>query len=515
MPPLEVAQCPTMTAGTVLQYPMPLRDFLKASHFALGPDPRLQEGTMLSSSRRDFRAYPEATRAPPCQPPPPPRSLLSHQDARWACEEPVSETHRAFPPLPRVAPSSELARERTLTMLATNLRMHADARAAGNLSNVRAAYVWPERPPRAREQIRGARLIFDRDSVPPGDRAKLGIPPTTHRALFPPHDARPQPRSPCIHLGGPNTLKWDQKTEGHETSYRSQFQALLGPPALMCKRASSSVELGDCKIGYGSISSVQAQTYRPQGLPPDRYDKAQATAHIHNVNIRPGDGLFHDRTTHAQHFYPREPEPFVLHHDQTPASHILEGNQRPGPGSLTTSTQFFLPQPPHPTQPPSRHPPHEKLQSHVTLREASLLDHFFQTSMGSDYLAPTETQRPPKALTLHLLQSNLPEGTREPDFLTTNQKMLTPHGTAPALVNEEMLQRCKYSHMEPPLGGQRFFSTHYEDKFPYKYEGPAVLRQGNFQESHVHQGSPHHLGCRRTVDPQAPQMSIYPCPSQQ
>lgn len=38
-----------------------------------------------------------------------------------------------------------------------------------------------------------------------------------------------------------------------------------------------------------------------------RYDKAQAAAHIHYVNIRPGDGLFHDRTTKAEHFYAREP----------------------------------------------------------------------------------------------------------------------------------------------------------------------------------------------------------------
>lgn len=86
------------------------------------------------------------------------------------------------------------------------------------------------------------------------------------------------------------------------------------------------------------------------------------------MNIRPGDGLFRDRTTEAEHFYPREPggsllptlppasaaasqvgsaailslaERFVLHHDQTPASHILEGNRCPGPGSLTTSVHFF------------------------------------------------------------------------------------------------------------------------------------------------------------------------------
>lgn len=54
--------------------------------------------------------------------------------------------------------------------------------------------------------------------------------------------------------------------------------------------------------------------------------------------------------------------------------------------------------------------PHEKLQSHITLGEPSLLGQFFQTSMGTDYLPPG-MQKPPKALNLRLLQSNLPQGT--------------------------------------------------------------------------------------------------------
>ncbi|XP_070942650.1 stabilizer of axonemal microtubules 5 isoform X3 [Macaca nemestrina] len=142
----------------------------------------------------------------------------------------------------------------------------------------------------------------------------------------------------------------------------------------------------------------------------DVYDKAQAAAHIHYVNIRPGDGLFHDRTTKAEHFYAREPEPFVLHHDQTPESHILKGNWCPGPGSLDTFMQYFYVQPPPATQPPSRHVPHEKLQSHVTLGEPKLLRCFFKTTMGSDY-CPSEWRQVQKAPNLHLQPSNLPQGT--------------------------------------------------------------------------------------------------------
>ncbi|XP_020031248.2 stabilizer of axonemal microtubules 5 [Castor canadensis] len=489
---------------------MSLKAFLKASHFSLGPDPRLHQGAMHSRSHQDYPAYPTANPEQPSAPPP--RVPLSQQDSRWASESLVSEAHRAFtPPTQEVR---EFARRHTLAMQASNVRLEADARTGLGFSLARAVYGWPELPPRSLEQIRGARLIFDRDSLPPGDRDKLRIPSTTHQAHFPPYDACPPPRAPSTHLGGPNTLRWNYRGK-QETSYLHQFQALPGPPALMCKRACSSVHLGDCKIEYGAMCSELKQTHTPQRLLPDRYDKAQAATRIHYVNIRPGDGVFHNRTTVTEHFYPKKPEPFVLHHDQTPESHILKGNWCPSPGSLDTSRQYFYGKPPPVTQPPSRHVAHEKLQSHITLGEAKLLGHFFRTTMGSDY-CPLDVGQPQKALNLHLASGNLPQGTGDLDFLTTNQKMLKPHGATRASMTPELLWRCKYSHVEPPLGGQCFFSTHYQDEFPFKYQEPAVLRVRNAQESHLPLGTLRQWGCGGgKVDLWAPQAPLYPCPSKQ
>ncbi|XP_012391142.1 testis-expressed protein 45 [Orcinus orca] len=505
-----------MAAGALLPCPMSWLEFLKASHFALGPDPRLHVDAKQSASHRDFPAYRNVTRGPLYQPPP--RASLFQQDARWAGRELLSETHCAYAPASPLLSRErerELARERTLAMQASNLHAHADSRARTGLSPARAHCGRPALPERASEHIRGARLIFDRDSVPSRDRAKLPIPPSAHQEFFSLHDISPKLCEPSCLFGDPATLVWEHRRQDDSTSYQRQFQALPGPLALTCKRASSSIELGDFKIGYGPMYAEQKQAYRPQVLPPDRYDKAQASAHIHCVNIRPGDGLFHDRTTKGEHFYAREPEPFVLHHDLTPESHIPEGNGCPGPGSLTTSTHFFHGQPLPATKPPSRHMPHEKLQSHITLGEPSLLGQFFQTSMGTDYLPPG-MQKPPKALNLRLLQSNLPQGTGETAFLTMNQKLLRPHRIAPASMTEEMLPWCKYSHSEPPLGRQRFFSTLNKDEFAFKYQGPGVLRWDDLQESHVPLGSPRQWGCGAgKVDPRAPQTPTYPCRSQQ
>ncbi|XP_013364603.1 PREDICTED: uncharacterized protein C19orf45 homolog [Chinchilla lanigera] len=497
-----------MAASALPPCPASRMDFLKASHFALGPDPRLHRGAQLSTSHRDFPAHGPARRGQ--QIPQPPSARLLQQDQRGTAEERVSEARRAFTP----PAEAEGPRERAAATRRLGLSLGAGAGVGPGLASTRAAYGWPEVRARAGERVGGARLIFDLDSVPPGDRDKLRMPLTTYRTLFPPHDACPQPRARSCHLEASNTLSWDYK-EQKETSYKSQFQALPGLPALMCKRAASSVHLGDSKIGYSSVCSELKQAHTPQGLPPDRYDKAQAAARIHCVSVLPGDGLFHDRTTVTQHFYAREPEPFLLHHDQTPKSHILGGNSCPGPGSFVTSTQDFYSQPPPVTEPPSRNVAHEKLQDHVTMGEPKLLGHFFRTTTRSAYCAPDRGQ-PQKAPNLHLLRSDLRQGGGELEFSTTNRRMLKPHGTAKAQVTEELLRRCKYSHVEFPLGRQRFFSTHYKEAFPCKYQGPAVLRISNAQESYVPLGTPRQRGCpRAVVDPQAPQLPMYPCPSQQ
>ncbi|XP_038945595.1 stabilizer of axonemal microtubules 5 isoform X2 [Rattus norvegicus] len=417
------------------------REFLKASHFSLGPDPRLHDGTMQCTTHKDFPAYSYVT---PVRPPSsPPQPSFFQRDEQWATQKRVSEVRRAFSPPPTLLSRDELRERRlecTRVMQMSNLHLHADTRPVLNLSVAQSDYGWPELPPSAHEDIRSARLLFDRDSMPSGDRKQLRIPTTSYQAHYPPYDAvTPQPHAPCSHLGGPNTLKWNYK--GQEgTSYRKQFQAFPSPPALMCKRASSSINLGDSKLGYSTLCSYVKETYTPQGLSPSRYDKAQAAAHIHQVNIGPGDRMFHCRTTMNDEFYSKEPETFVLQRDKTPESHIMKGNWSPGPGSLVTSTKFFHGEPPPLTQPPGRHVSHEKLKDHVALGEPKLLGNFFQTSMGSDYSFVTNPirQRP---LNLSLLESNLPEGTGELDLLTTNQKMIKPHGIVRASVTEELLRK--------------------------------------------------------------------------
>lgn len=138
--PSQVAPSSAMAAGALLQSPMARLDFLKASHFALGPDPRLNVGATHSTMHRDFQAYPGDPRTP--RYPPPPRASLFQQDARRASEERESETHCAFalPPTQSTEQEREWVRVRTLAMRASHLHVHADARERSFLSTTRAHF---------------------------------------------------------------------------------------------------------------------------------------------------------------------------------------------------------------------------------------------------------------------------------------------------------------------------------------------------------------------------------------
>lgn len=201
-------------------------EFLKASHFALGPDPRLHDGTMQCTTHRDFQAYSSITPAGPSASPP--RSTVFQREGRWATQTHISEMQRAFSLQPDDSLSREELRKSTKerAMQISNLRMHADTCPVVNLSTAQADYGWPELPPSARVDVRGARLIFDRDSVPSGDRQQLSIPPTTYQEHYLPNAAAPQARAPCSHVG--ERVPWSCCTQGH--SGKPHKSSPLAPP---------------------------------------------------------------------------------------------------------------------------------------------------------------------------------------------------------------------------------------------------------------------------------------------
>lgn len=63
----------------------------------------------------------------------------------------------------------------------------------------------------------------------------------------------------------------------------------------VCPQASSSIELGDLKIGYGPMCAEQKQAYRPQVLPPDRYKGIMAFYQDEAKGLSATCGVYHLR----------------------------------------------------------------------------------------------------------------------------------------------------------------------------------------------------------------------------
>lgn len=160
-----------MAAGAVPPAPAALTGipFLQASHVPLGAWQPLSHAQ-----------FPPRWGFPKAAPAPPPRRGQVLSAARGGGGADCSETRLAFPerplqPLAAVVPPG------------SRVRMHADPRIRVLAAETRERFPWPRSPPRARPRPAAGRWG---DSIPRGDREKIGLPPSLYSCSF----AAPEPR---------------------------------------------------------------------------------------------------------------------------------------------------------------------------------------------------------------------------------------------------------------------------------------------------------------------------------
>ncbi|XP_043837033.1 testis-expressed protein 45 [Dromiciops gliroides] len=461
----------------LLPAPIPRVEFLKSSHFKIGPDPRLTEGCMKTTFGTWFPAHWGVRVSAPFLPGP--SKGLFHEDLA-KIREIDSEMHVSFP----VHDANSSPSTINTLMQTSNLKMHGDPRINVFKTTCQEKYTYPG-PEAFNPFIKEARKQFDKDSFPSGDRDKLGIPLSHTHQVFVPQQLFPQIRAPSLHLGGPSPLKWGMEPYP-DTSYQKEFQGKWAPPAHFSEKLDSHLKLGDSKIGLEGVHSEQKNAYTPQGLPQHRYNKSEAVADIFRVNIQPGDGHFHTYLPGYKDGASVDTSEPVFKHQTQPDSCLLKEDQDPERcrerSNFTTSHHFFTwMKPEYDTMEPV-----DAMKSHVILGEKNLKPQVMVTT-HQKYFSYPKTCSSKMVRSRSLLESHVKFGTNEMDFLTTSRE-LGPHSVKKNPVPEEIKQRVKYTHILPPQPDQEF-STEYKDNYPLKYVGPVILQQGNFQESSVPLGS--------------------------
>ncbi|XP_036597803.1 testis-expressed protein 45 [Trichosurus vulpecula] len=457
----------------LLPAPLPRVEFLKSSHFKIGPDIRLLEGCMKTTFDSCFPAHWGVHTAAPFVPSP--SKGLFHQDLE-KIREIDTEMHTAFPVHDLSSSQSSI----NLPMQTSNLKMHGDPRIKVFKTTFQEKYTYPG-PEDFNPFTKEARRQFDKDSFPSGDRDKLGIPLSHNRQVFVPQHRFPQVQAPTLHLGGPSPLKWGMETYP-DTSYREEFQGKYISPHHLCEKLNSHLQLGDSRIGLEGIRSEQKNAYTPQGLPQHRYNKKEAAANIFQVHIQPRDGHFHAYSPGYKDMASVETSEPVFKQQPLSDSLLLKGDQDPERcrerSNFTTNHHFFTWMKPE----ESTRGRINTLKSHVILGEKNPKPENMVTTHQKCFSYPKPSSSGTVRTRL-LLESNVKLGTNEMDFLTTSSQ-LGPHSVKKNPVPEEIKERVKYAHILPPQPDHEF-STEYKDSYPFKYVGPLVQRESDFQESSV------------------------------
>ncbi|XP_074061226.1 stabilizer of axonemal microtubules 5 isoform X2 [Macrotis lagotis] len=460
--------------SNLLPSPLPRLEFLKSSHFKIGPDPRLLKGSMKTTFGIGFPAHSNTSTASPFMPGP--SKGLFHEDLE-KIREINSETHAAFPVHNVHSSPSSI----NLMMQISNLKMHGDSRINVFQTTSQEMHPYPGREalnPFTKE----AQRKFDKDSFPSGDKDKLGIPLSHNREVFVPHQQFSLHRAPSLHLGGPSPLKWGMEPFP-DTSYQEKFQGKSTFPSQICEKVVSYLQLGDSKTGLEGLRSEQKTFYTPQDLPQQRYNKKEAVANIFQVNIKPGDDHFHAYLPGYKDEAPMDTPEVVFKQQAITDSLLLKGDQDPERcrerSNFTTNHHYFNWKPEKDFVKPEF-----AMKSHVILGEKNPKTSNMVTTHQQNFSYPTPTPASTGIVkSRYFLQSNFKLGTNEMDFLTSSRQ-LGPHSVKKNPVPEEIKQRVKYTHILPPHDDMEF-STEYKDQYPYKYVGPVVLKEDNFQESSV------------------------------
>nr|XP_020835539.1 uncharacterized protein C19orf45 homolog isoform X2 [Phascolarctos cinereus] len=376
----------------LLPAPLPRVEFLKSSHFKIGPDPRLPKGCMKTAFGCWFPAHWGVHAAAPFLPGP--SKGLFHQDLE-KIREINSETHTAFPV--RAMNSSQSSID--LLMQTSSLKMHGDPRIDVFKTTFQEKYTSPG-PEAFNAFTKEARRQFDKDSFPSGDRDKLGIPLTHNRQV------------------------------------------------------NSHLQLGDSRIGLEGIHSEQKNAYTPQCLPQPRYNKKEAVANIFQVHIQPGDGHFHAYLPGYKDMASVNTSEPVFKHQTVADSLLLKGDQDPERcrerSNFTTNHHSFTWMKPE----ESTREPVNTLKSHVILGERNPKSEVMVTT-HQKYFSNPEPSSSGIVKSCSLFESQIKLGTNEMDFLTTSRQ-LRPHSVKKNPVPEEIKERVKYAHILPPQPDHEF-----------------------------------------------------------
>ncbi|XP_077989425.1 stabilizer of axonemal microtubules 5-like [Glandiceps talaboti] len=459
-------------------------DFLASSHFKIGHDRRLAKSARRRSIfKKDYLAPPLDAGRPDASEPPAPAEVM-HRD-QFKTMDDVSETHISFHDkgYGRVPMCNSLT--------TTNFKMDADKRIDSFRTTQSLYYA---RKPISKVQPKDSPM---KSYIPNGDPEKAAAPVSDYRDKFTGHDTNVViiDRAPCMHTGGPPTIKGDGRTHTFTTSSSDEFYGKYLPVKFIHPDTSgSSIPQGD-KEKVINHETTQKLSY-PQPAASERvlYDKTNAHQKVQGTNFKLGAAKKYDRyvSTARDSYDPKIREYCGLaEKPDMGVSSFPEGDLNPDrvlQRISTTTSNVYHKGPPRDYRNFIVSGADKRTASNVTFGEPKLSGTFYSTT-EKDAFPPVSV--PLERATSHHYSSDVPMDYygNEVHHSTTWMDFPVHRSVYPVKLTKERESEIRDSHLSPPLHDVRFFETEHLTSYTPKSADRYHYDSGKLQKSSVPLGT--------------------------
>ena len=457
--------------------------FLSSSHFQISQDRRVTNGSLKSVFKRDYVPW-EVSSKPQAARPPRPAEVL-HKDDQYFNEK-ASETRQQYDYRGlEGGPTQGLPQN----IGATNFKMDRDPR----FNSFQTTHNRDYTPKEAAGERGGSPKTKWKSFIPQGDPEKAPEPISDYRDRYRGHDANSFPMEKATGTSaGPSTIQGDRRQHNFHTTHNDTYRGVVLPKVKgFDAPVGSNIPVGDPDHGVSMVTTHQ--TSFPQHDPSQLrgYNKGAVTGKLRVTNHKEADGHGTWNTylsTAKDSYRPIEGDIGRFfpgkhrNHSDFPTGD--DSDWRNAERANMTTNRFYHGNKPQVGRPNIVGGAKKRTSSNVVFGEPSLGDNYYSTTTDSTFKPQSvkyDPVRPDRsgrsAVPLDYYGNDRNNTTYNTDFEDPEQDKMIPNPIA--------INKLKESHIVPPQGGMRLFSTEHLDQYTPKSSTLSAIDPGRLQRSSV------------------------------
>lgn len=459
-------------------------EFLASSHFKISQDPYVTQPSLKSVFKVDYPPW-DIHSKPPGAIPPKPAEIFQKDDRYFNIK--ASETRKEyeyrFLEKPAIISDADKLR-------GTNFKMDRDKRFNSFQTTHNAEF-----PPKEMSQYTSAVPTNDKmkSYIPQGDRDKAPEPVSDYKDRFRGIDATLHKPKVAInmHLSSAPTIQGDNRQHQFSTTHNDVYRGVTLPRINAFQApVGTNIPQGD-RNKEVILQTVQQASFQEHDLSLlNRYNRGQVMGKLQSTNFNQRDDRCNNYiSTFKDSYRPVEGQTEKFepgrhrNHSDFPTGD--ENDCRNAVRANMTTNRFYHGNPPPTKRPNIVYGANKRTKSNVWFGEPEHVTHFYDTTMNDNFPAYNVQHVPLKHGGNY--ESNIPTDYYKDgdlDFTTYRTDFMNPD-QGKLQCNPAAIENLKETHIRPPQGDQRWFSTEHKEQYTPKSSTKVAIDPGRLQQSSV------------------------------